>query len=369
MNSKEKQAYANKLQVLLEKGQAKGNLTYDEILQQLGDFHLDADQLERVLSTLEGLGISVGEKKKGQPEEEIPLIEKPDDEDDGEQYSSSEMDYMQDSMRLYLKEIAEYPLLSAEEELETAKKAAEGDEAAREKLVVSNLRLVIAIAKKYVGRGLPILDLIQYGNIGLMKSIEKFEYEKGFKFSTYATWWIKQSVTRALADTSRTIRLPVHMVESINKMTRTQRQLYQELNREPTPEEIAERMGVTKQTVHHYMNVQGDTVSMDRPVGDEEDSRLGDFIRDDNAPDPEEAVSEIMINDKLYEVMEELLSDRDRLVISMRYGLNGGEAHTLEEVGRFLGVTRERVRQIEAKAMKRLAKSAKTKGLREAFLN
>ncbi|MBQ9210282.1 MAG: sigma-70 family RNA polymerase sigma factor [Clostridia bacterium] len=353
---------------LYAKGQEQGFLTYEEITQTLGDLHLDSEQLERLLSTMEELGVPVGTETSAPKPEATPADSFSEEESTEEMsLSEAELAYTQDSVRLYLKEIGNHPVLTAEQEYDIAKRAAEGDEEAKNTLIVCNLRLVVSIAKKYIGRGLPLLDLIQNGNLGLMKAVEKFEYDKGFKFSTYATWWIKQSVSRSLADSGRMIRLPVHLVEGINRLTRTQRELYQELNRDPTPEELAQRMDVSVQTVLNYINAGADAVSMDKPVGDEEDTSLGDFLEDKNAPNPETSVAESMMREKINEIMDELLTDREKLVITMRYGLNGEDEHTLEEVGAMLGVTRERVRQIESKVLRRLSSNPKSRGLKEAL--
>ena len=354
---------------LMEKGKEKGFLSYEEVNETMGELHLDSEQLERLLTALEDMGISVGsadtESQMPVPQEEPR--EAQEEELDEEALTAAELEYMQDSVRLYLKEIGNHPVLTPEEEYDVARRAAEGDESAKETLIVCNLKLVVSIAKRYLGHGLAFQDLIQNGNLGLMKAVEKFEYEKGFKFSTYATWWIKQAITRSLADSGRTIRLPVHMVEGINKLKKAQRELFQELNRDATPEELAERMGVPVHSVLNYLNTSMDAVSMDRPVGDEEDTSLGDFIEDKSTPNPEEAVGDSMIREKINEVMDDLLTERERNVLIMRFGLNGEEEHTLEEIGEMLGVTRERVRQIESKAVRRLSNSPKAKGLREAL--
>lgn len=372
MNSEEKKAYEQKLKSLYEKGQKKGVLSYAQIADELESLHLDSDQLESLLGKLEEMGVTVTLQEKaasGNEEEVIPdILLENTDEDPEENYTVAEQEYMQDAVRLYLREASAYPLLTAEEEYEIAKKAREGDAEAKDKLICSNLRLVVSLAKHYLGRGIPFLDLIQYGNLGLMKAVEKFEYDKGYKFSTYATWWIRQSITRSIADSGRTIRLPVHMVEGINRMTRTQRTLFQELNREPTPEEIAERMGVPVEKILHYMSVNPVTVSMDMPVGDEEDTRLSDFIPDEDTPNPEGAVTEKMLYEELERVMDELLTEKEKQVLAMRFGMVDGEEHTLEEVGKVFGVTRERIRQIEHKALRKMSRSARAKGLRDAML-
>ena len=373
MNSEEKVLYERKLKNLYEKGQTKGTLSYTEISNELESLHLDSDQLEKLLETLETMGVTVtlqGKTASDESGEEIPdVLLDIDDENEEEYYSEAEQEYMHDAVRMYLKEAAAYPLLTPEEEYETAKKASEGDTEAKNRLICSNLRLVVSLAKHYLGRGLPFLDLIQYGNLGLMKAVDKFEYDKGFKFSTYATWWIRQAINRSLADNGRTIRLPAHMVEGINRMIRTQRRLYQELNRAPTPEVVAERMGVPVEKILNYIKVNPATISMDKPVGEEEDTRFGDFIQDEETPDPEEAVSGSMINEELYRVMDEVLTEREKNVLAMRFGMADGECHTLEEVGQVFGVTRERIRQIESKALRKLSRSAKTKGLKAALFS
>ena len=372
MNSEGKKVYEQKLKAICAKGQEKGVLSYTEIAKELESLHLDSDQLENLLGKLEEMGVTVTMPEKAASSKEVE--ENPDillensDENSEESYSIAEQEYMQDAVRLYLREASAYPLLSTEEEYETAKKAREGDAEAKDKLICSNLRLVVSLAKHYLGSGIPFLDLIQYGNLGLMKAVEKFEYDKGYKFSTYATWWIRQAITRSIADCGRTIRVPVHMVEEINRMTRTQRALFQELKREPTPEEIAERMGVSVEKIQRYFSMNPVTVSMDMPVGDEEDTRLSDFIPDDDTPNPEGAVTELMLHEELYRVMDELLTVREKEVLTMRFGIADGEEHTLEEVGKVFGVTRERIRQIEHKALRKMGRSAKAKGLRDALL-
>jgi RNA polymerase primary sigma factor len=269
-----------------------------------------------------------------------------------------------DSVRMYLREIGKIPLLTPEEEIKLAKRIERGDIAAKKRLAEANLRLVVSLAKKYIGRGLSFLDLIQEGNTGLMRAVEKFDYRKGFKFSTYATWWIRQAITRAIADQARTIRIPVHMIETINKLIRVQRQLVQDLGREPTPEEIAQEMGLDVEKVEHIIKISQDTVSLEAPVGEEEDSRLGDFIEDDKNVSPEESTVRQLLKDRIKEFLNEL-SPREQKILRMRFGLETGRTHTLEEVGQEFGVTRERIRQIEAKALQKLRKLERSKILEE----
>ena len=328
----------------------------------MGDIELDADQFNRILDTLSGLNIEV--VKDDPVPDAAALAETEEEEID---ISVPEGTSIDDPVRMYLKEIGKVPLLSAEEEIELAKRIEEGDEDAKHRLSEANLRLVVSIAKRYVGRGMLFLDLIQEGNLGLIKAVEKFDYRKGYKFSTYATWWIRQAITRAIADQARTIRIPVHMVETINKLVRIQRQLLQELGHEPTAEEIAEHMDMSPERVLEIQKISQEPVSLETPIGEEEDSQLGDFIEDDAAVAPPDAASYILMREKLNEVLDEL-ADRERKVISLRFGLEDGHPHTLEEVGREFGVTRERIRQIESKTLAKLrhpSRSAALKGFLE----
>ncbi|HHU48407.1 MAG: RNA polymerase sigma factor RpoD [Caldicoprobacterales bacterium] len=344
----------NKIKDLIEKGKSKGVLTYKEIMDMLEEIDLEPEQIEKVYETLESLGIDVMDEIT---EEEAT----PDKDDD---ISVPEGVNIDDPVRMYLKEIGKVPLLTAEEEVELAKRMAQGDEIAKRKLVEANLRLVVSIAKRYVGRGMLFLDLIQEGNLGLIKAVEKFDYEKGFKFSTYATWWIRQAITRAIADQARTIRIPVHMVETINKLIRVSRQLLQEYGREPLPEEIAVEMDIPVEKVREIMKIAQEPVSLETPIGEEEDSHLGDFIPDDDAPAPAEAAAFTLLKEQLMDVLDTLTS-REEKVLRLRFGLDDGRARTLEEVGKEFNVTRERIRQIEAKALRKLRHPSRSKKLKD----
>ena len=354
-----KEPKKSKIDELIDRGKAKGVLTYKEVMDALSDLDMDSDQIEKLYDRFESLNIDVVEEEIDVPEninDEIAEIE--NDTSLGEGIS------IDDPVRMYLKEIGKVPLLSAQEEIELAKRMADGDQEAKQKLAEANLRLVVSVAKRYVGRGMLFLDLIQEGNLGLIKAVEKFDYRKGYKFSTYATWWIRQAITRAIADQARTIRIPVHMVETINKLIRVNRQLLQEYGREPRPDEIAAEMGISEEKVREIIKVAQEPVSLETPIGEEEDSHLGDFIADDVTPAPADVAAFTLLKEQLMEVLDSL-TPREKKVLRLRFGLDDGKARTLEEVGKEFNVTRERIRQIEAKALRKLRHPSRSKKLKD----
>ena len=338
---------------LLDKGKKNGVLTYQEILDEVENIDLSPEQIEKIYEVLESMGIEVQGAAN-----DVDIIEEEID------LSVPEGIAIDDPVRMYLKEIGKVPLLSSEEEMELAKQIEAGSQYAKKKLAEANLRLVVSIAKRYVGRGMLFLDLIQEGNLGLIKAVEKFDFRKGFKFSTYATWWIRQAITRAIADQARTIRIPVHMVETINKLIRVQRQLLQELGRDPFPEEISKVMDLPVEKVREIQKIAQEPVSLETPIGEEEDSHLGDFIPDDDAPAPAEAAAFTMLKEQLINVLD-TLTPREEKVLRLRFGLDDGRARTLEEVGKEFNVTRERIRQIEAKALRKLRHPSRSKKLKD----
>ena len=349
-----------KVREILKKAKEKGQITYVELASELGDANLE--QIDKVFDAFEEIGVDVLKDDD---------LEEPDLEDLEEVEPVEDIDLMNfdgvnvdDPVRMYLREIGKIPLLTFEEELDLAKRMLEGDEEAKQKLSESNLRLVVSIAKKYVGRGMLFLDLIQEGNMGLIKAVEKFDYTKGYKFSTYATWWIRQAITRAIADQARTIRIPVHMVETINKLIRTSRHLLQQLGREPTPDEIAKEMDISVEKVMEIQKIAQDPVSLETPIGEEDDSHLGDFIQDDDSPAPHDSAAYTLLKEQLEEVMQTLTA-REAKVLKLRFGLEDGKARTLEEVGKEFMVTRERIRQIEAKALRKLRHPSRSKKLKD----
>ena len=365
--------FSEKLVELLELAKKKKNvLEYQEISDFFKDSPLEVDQMEKVFDFLEASGVDVLRITENSGDE--LLLDNDMDMDGMEDEEEVELDKIdlsvpegvsiEDPVRMYLKEIGKVSLLSADEEIELAKRMEKGDEAAKKRLAEANLRLVVSIAKRYVGRGMLFLDLIQEGNLGLIKAVEKFDYRKGYKFSTYATWWIRQAITRAIADQARTIRIPVHMVETINKLIRVSRQLLQELGREPTPEEIAEEMDMPVDRVREILKISQEPVSLETPIGEEEDSHLGDFIQDDNVPVPADAAAFTLLKEQLVEVLS-TLTDREQKVLRLRFGLDDGRARTLEEVGKEFNVTRERIRQIEAKALRKLRHPSRSRKLKD----
>ena len=345
------------LKELLESGKQKGRLTTKEISDALEELDYDVEQVDKLYDTFEAYNIEIVEDDGG---ESIA----PASNEELESVLSADGISIDDPVKVYLKEIGRVPLLSAEEEVELAIRMSEGDVAAKKRLSEANLRLVVSIAKRYVGRGMQFLDLIQEGNLGLIKAVEKFDHTKGFKFSTYATWWIRQAITRAIADQARTIRIPVHMVETINKLIRVNRQLLQEYGREPRPDEIAREMGISEEKVREIIKVAQEPVSLETPIGEEEDSHLGDFIPDDDAPAPAEVAAFTLLKEQLMEVLD-TLTPREEKVLRLRFGLDDGKARTLEEVGREFNVTRERIRQIEAKALRKLRHPSRSKKLKD----
>lgn len=356
-----------KLRELLALAKKKKNmLEYQEISDFFSDMQLDAEQFEKILDFLEANNIDVLRITDDDVDDEMLLDVDDEDEIEVEKIDLSVPDgvSIEDPVRMYLKEIGKVPLLSAEEEIELAKRMELGDQEAKKRLAEANLRLVVSIAKRYVGRGMLFLDLIQGGNLGLIKAVEKFDYRKGYKFSTYATWWIRQAITRAIADQARTIRIPVHMVETINKLIRVSRQLLQELGREPTPEEIAAEMNMPVERVREILKISQEPVSLETPIGEEEDSHLGDFIQDDNVPVPADAAAFTLLKEQLEEVLG-TLTEREQKVLTLRFGLEDGRARTLEEVGKEFNVTRERIRQIEAKALRKLRHPSRSRKLKD----
>ena len=365
--------FSEKLVGLLELAKKKKKvLEYQEISDYFKDQPLDAEQMDKIFDFLEASGVDVLRITENSADD-LMLDDNMDIDglDDEEEVELDKIDLsvpegvsIEDPVRMYLKEIGKVPLLSAEEEIELAKKMEQGDENAKKRLAEANLRLVVSIAKRYVGRGMLFLDLIQEGNLGLIKAVEKFDYRKGYKFSTYATWWIRQAITRAIADQARTIRIPVHMVETINKLIRVSRQLLQELGREPTPEEIAEEMDMPVDRVREILKISQEPVSLETPIGEEEDSHLGDFIQDDNVPVPADAAAFTLLKEQLVEVLG-TLTEREQKVLRLRFGLDDGRARTLEEVGKEFNVTRERIRQIEAKALRKLRHPSRSRKLKD----
>ena len=359
--------FDEKLKSLLAIAKKKKNvLEYQEIMDFFADMALGEEQFDKVLETLEQSGVDVLRITEDDDVDDEEIILSEEDEVDMENLDLTIPDgiSIEDPVRMYLKEIGKVPLLSAEEEIELAKKMETGDQEGKKRLAEANLRLVVSIAKRYVGRGMLFLDLIQEGNLGLIKAVEKFDYRKGYKFSTYATWWIRQAITRAIADQARTIRIPVHMVETINKLIPVSRQLLQELRREPTPEEIAAEMNLPVERVREILKISQEPVSLETPIGEEEDSHLGDFIQDDNVPVPADAAAFTLLKEQLVEVLG-TLTEREQKVLRLRFGLDDGRARTLEEVGKEFNVTRERIRQIEAKALRKLRHPSRSRKLKD----
>ncbi len=350
---------------IIEKGKSKGSISNGEILEALEDVDFDIDQIEKLYETLETMGVEVTGYLDAPEFAEIESeVEQYESAEDMEKMLAHEGLAIDDPVRMYLKEIGKVPLLDSEKELELAERMSEGDEAAKSEIVESNLRLVVSIAKRYVGRGMFFLDLIQEGNLGLMKAVEKFDYRKGYKFSTYATWWIRQAITRAIADQARTIRIPVHMVETIHKVSRVQRQLLQELGHEASADEIAKEINMSPDKVREIMKISQDPISLETPIGEEEDSHLGDFIQDEDSPAPAEAASYMLLREQLSEVLH-TLTNREEQVLRLRFGLDDGRPRTLEEVGKVFNITRERIRQIEAKALRKLRHPSRSKRLKD----
>ena len=359
-------------------GKGKKTLSYTDISNRLGDIDLDKDQMDEIYDALIGKGIEIvmenepddldlmeiDDEDVDDPEVDAVIAENPEAKEIDLEATISKNIAVDDPVRMYLKEIGKVPLLTAQEEIDLAKRMEAGDEYAKQKLCEANLRLVVSIAKKYVGRGMLFLDLIQEGNLGLIKAVDKFDWTKGYKFSTYATWWIRQSITRAIADQARTIRIPVHMVETMNRVNRTSRRLLQEYGREPTPEEIAVTMNLPVERILEVSKISQEPVSLETPIGEEEDSHLGDFIQDEHVPVPSEEAAHTLLREQLEEVMD-TLSDREQKVLALRFGLEDGKPHTLEEVGRDFQVTRERIRQIEAKALRKLRHPTRSRKLRD----
>ena len=364
-DNSEKFDHKTDIKALIEKGKAKGSLSNSDIMEALEYSDYDIDQIEKIYEMIENNGIEVTNYINPSEFDDIEIeVEQLESAEDMEKMLQQEGLAIDDPVRMYLKEIGKVPLLEAERELYLAECMAKGDEKAKDELVEANLRLVVSIAKRYVGKGMFFLDLIQEGNLGLMKAVEKFDYTKGYKFSTYATWWIRQAITRAIADQARTIRIPVHMVETIHKVSRCQRQLLQELGHEATAEEVAERIGMSPDKVREIMKIAQDPVSLETPIGEEEDSHLGDFIPDDDSPAPAEAASYELLKEQLEEVLHTLTS-REEHVLKLRFGLEDGRTRTLEEVGKEFNITRERIRQIEAKALRKLRNPSRSKRLKD----
>ena len=361
MKNENAEMISNRVRELIEAGKQKGALTIKEIIEQFADCEMEPDQFDKILDTLSELNIEIIKENTVSEADPAPV---PDGRLDD--LTPPEGISIDDPVRMYLKEIGKVPLLTADEEIELAKRMEEGDVDAKHRLCEANLRLVVSIAKRYVGRGMLFLDLIQEGNLGLIKAVDKFDYRKGYKFSTYATWWIRQAITRAIADQARTIRIPVHMVETINKLIRVSRQLLQEYGREPLPEEIAEEMGISEDKVREIIKIAQEPVSLETPIGEEEDSHLGDFLPDEDAPAPAEAAAFTLLKEQLMSVLS-TLTPREEMVLKLRFGLEDGRQRTLEEVGKEFKVTRERIRQIEAKALRKLRHPSRSRKLKDSL--